>query len=280
MILLMSGFAEFCGALSNKEKLNDSVLVEFLCALSPLDTDKLAVLASRSGYFTHRSEVEDFIQSLAKANISEINFGATIATSRLGGSATSKPSWRERFRSGLGITVSVLTQLTMFVVLPAAIAFLWGAVRSIRWEVLLQFAGVALGITVGADLLIWGFAKLLTAGGNKIDHAHEWKYVDGRGRPAGRAHAATVKDLYEHSRGHGSWERRNGRIEKTCGVLAVLVSLACPVFEIPFLEEAGVHGVGPIVGYFLIYPMVPLALIGAFVYWVDRATKRIQIPVR
>jgi len=164
----MSEFAEFCGALSNKEKLDDSVLVEFLSALSPLDTARLAAVANRSGYFgTSASDVERFFQSLAEANISPADFGAELVKFRMGISAVPKPSWRERLRSSWRSTVEVLAQMTVTFGIPGAILLMWGAVRTIRWEVLLQFAGVALGITVGADLLIWGFAALLTAGGNK-----------------------------------------------------------------------------------------------------------------
>lgn len=277
----MSGFTEFCGDLFKKDKLDDSVLVEFLTALSPLDIAELAALANRSGYFgASASDVERFFQTLAEANISAVDFGAELVKSRMGISAVPKPSWRERLRRSWRSTVEVLAQMTVTFGIPGAILLMWGAVRTIRWEVLLQFAGVALGITVGADLLIWGFAALLTAGENKVDRTHEWRYVTNRGLPGGRARSATVKDLYEHSHGHGSWQRRNGRIQKTCGVLAVLVALACPVFEMPFLEEAGVHGIGPIAGYFLIYPLLPIALIFGAVFWLDRVTKRIPIPTR
>jgi hypothetical protein len=144
---------------------------------------------------------------------------------------------------------------------------IYSSVSSIHWGILWRFAGTALGITAGIDLLIWGFVKASTSGGSAIDQSHEWRVVTRDGRPGSRVGPATMKDLYEHTHGHGSWERRNDRISKTGTVLASLAVVICPLCEIPFLLDSGVQGIGPIAGYFLIYPLLPLAVIGGIIYW-------------
>ena len=151
------------------------------------------------------------------------------------------------------------------------------AVSFVHWGILWQFAGIAIGITAGVDLLIWGFVKASTSGGSAIDRSHEWRIVTRNGSPGGRLGPATMKDLYEHTHGHGSWERRNDRISKTGAVLASLTVVICPLCEIPFLLDSGVQGIGPIAGYFLIYPLLPLAVIGGLIYWLSKISPPLNI---
>jgi hypothetical protein len=147
---------------------------------------------------------------------------------------------------------------------------IYTSVSSIHWGILWRFVGTALGITAGVDLLIWGFVKASTGDGLGIDPTHEWRIVTQNGSPGARVGPATMKDLYEHTHGHGSWERRNTRRGTTGAVLASLTVVICPLCEIPFLLNSGVQGFGPIIGYFLIYPLLPLAVIGGVIYWLWR----------
>jgi hypothetical protein len=142
--------------------------------------------------------------------------------------------------------------------------------------ILLRFVGTALGVTVGVDLLIWGHGKSSTGGGDRTVHSHEWRVMTKDGRPGARVGPATAKDLYEHYHGHGSWDRRNSRIKTNCIVLAAVVVFACPLLEIPFLQRAGARGFSAIVGYFLIYRLLPLALLGVAAYWLVRWTPRLR----
>ncbi len=162
-------------------------------------------------------------------------------------------------------------------VFPAVLGLLYLAylsVHSLSLELLLEFVGIAVAVTVVVDLVVWVLGVALTAGGDAIDHSHEWRYVTRNGTPGARAHAATKKDLYDHTHGYGSWERRKERIRTVCKVISVLVALACPFLEIPFLRASGVVGVLPIVGYLVVYPLLPIAIIVGVALW---ATKYLNL---
>jgi hypothetical protein len=162
-------------------------------------------------------------------------------------------------------------------VILAAIVAMWHSVSAIHGIIFLQFAGMAIGITTGVDLLIWGFVKASTVGGSAIDPTHEWRIRLPNGKPGARVKPGTMKDLYEHTHGHGSWERRNTRIKNTGTVLACLTILACPLLEIPFLQNAGVQGIGSIIGYFLVYPLLPLAVLGGLIFGLYKLSPPLKI---
>jgi hypothetical protein len=189
-------------------------------------------------------------------------------------------AWRGGIRSLPQVGIALLSEI-LWIIVPCAvfavIVAMWHSVSAIRGAILLQFAGMAIGITAGVNLLIWGFVKLSTGGGSAIDRRHEWRVLTRNGRPGARVGPATMKDLYEHTHGHGSWERRNSRRSATGAVLAVVVFFVCPLLEIPFLEQAGVHGVSPIAGYFLIYPLLPLAVIGGLIFWLNKISPPLKI---
>ncbi|MGA2569772.1 MAG: hypothetical protein ABSF23_04570 [Terracidiphilus sp.] len=189
-------------------------------------------------------------------------------------------AWRGGIRSLPQMGIALLVQL-FWIFLPwavlAVIVAMWHSVSAIRGAIFLQFAGMAIGITAGVDLLIWGLVKLSTGGGSAIDSRHEWRVLTRNGRPGARVGPATMKDLYEHTHGHGSWDRRNSRRSATGAVLAVVVFFVCPLLEIPFLEEAGIQGLSPIVGYFLIYPLLPLAVIGGLIYWLSKLSPPVNL---
>jgi hypothetical protein len=195
-----------------------------------------------------------------------------------------KALWGKWIHSLPKMSMALLSQL-FWTFLPwgvvftivSLIAFMWKAVSLIHWGILWQYAGMAIGITAGVDLLIWGFVAMSTSGGSAIDHSHEWRMVTRNGRPGGRVGPATMKDLYEHTHGHGSWERRNTRRSTTGAVLASLTVVICPLCEIPFLLDSGVQGIGPIVGYYLIYPLLPLAVIGGLIYWLFKISPPLNI---
>lgn len=100
-----------------------------------------------------------------------------------------RTAWRGGIRSLPEVGVALLAQI-FWIALPwvvfAVIVAMWHSVGAIRGIIFLQFAGIAIGITAGAALLIWGFVKLSTGGGSAIDRRHEWRVVTRNGRPGGR----------------------------------------------------------------------------------------------
>lgn len=292
---------DFCTDLCNKEKLTESVLDEFLFAffvIGPLDPARIVAVAERAGYYASASDVPLLVEILKRQGITEGDFGGVFRRCRTtarrpwrewlykesqrvsefeaavhvrGTQSTASTSLRERFgklAGKAGATLRTLGEVALLMVVSAVCAFMWDALSSIHLKILLTFVGTPLAITVVLNLLIWGSGRALTSGEDKIDQSHEWRVVTSSGRPGGRVKSATRKDVYDHVQGHGSWNRRRARIQSTCVVLGGLVALACPFFALPVLWDAGVKDLGPIIGYFLVYPLLPLALLLRTARWV------------
>jgi len=271
----MAGFDDFCADLVHKDKLDDAVFVEFLSALSPVDAARIAALATRSGYYdASKSDVLRFFQLLEEAGMPAIDFGKAIIERRVHGKAgvpTPAPkSLRERVRRLSKSAVLYLIYFAIYLGIPLILYGVVEAVRTIHLGILARFAGTAFAITAVIALLLWGLATALTAGGNAIDRTHEWRIVLPGGRPGGRVRAATQKDLYEHRHGHGSWGRRKKRIDSTCLVLAGVAVVVSPLLQLRLLWKAGVGGVVPMIGYFVMYPMLPMVLVTGLAYWLRK----------
>lgn len=185
----------------------------------------------------------------------------------------------------VGVSLLILLFWSLLPTVASATAgAIWSSVKTIQGAIFWRFAGTAFGITAGVDLLIWGIVKASTGSGSAIDNSHEWRLVTRSGSPGGRVRAATIRDLYNHTHGHGAWERRNSRMKTAGAVLASVAVLVCPLFGIPSLQEAGVQGTAAIIGYYLVYPLLPLAAIGVLVaviaglaYWLSKSSPPLRM---
>jgi hypothetical protein len=267
----MNDFIAFLDDLAVGSRSADAVVAEFLNALSPLDPAKIAALANRSDHpDVSTSDVEAFFQGLEEAHISVKDFATSILARRLARPA--KKTWKDRLAGGFWSVLGALFPLLLVMVF----AFLGEAFKSIQWKTALKFIGISAGSTAVIDLLIWGLSAALTSGGSSTVHSHEWRVATSGGQPGARWGPATRRDVYNHYHGYHSWEESRSRIRRTCGVLAVVMVFACPLLGISFLYDWGVRGVMPIVGYLLVYPVLPVLVIGGLAYWVVKTAP----PVR
>jgi hypothetical protein len=98
-------------------------------------------------------------------------------------------------------------------------------------------AGLA-GSAVAALLLrlFWNaMVSELSTSGSQIDNSHEWRYEHSR-VSIGKA---TVRDVYEHYHGVGSWAARERAVERTIGVLRVAAWGASVVVPLVWLSKQG-----------------------------------------
>lgn len=110
--------------------------------------------------------------------------------------------------------------------------------------------------TCGATALATTFSQLVFNlmngdGGYATASGHEWRYLNRRGQPGGRYGSATVKDVYEHRHGYGSWKSHQQSQQNFVAflrVVAVTVSIYVPFF----LRSKGVITTGGISNFVLV----------------------------
>jgi hypothetical protein len=82
-----------------------------------------------------------------------------------------------------------------------------------------------------------------TRDGYSIHPNAEWRYVNRDGRAGGRYGPATVRDVYEHRHGSGSWQRKEENFLTFVSVLRVgtfVLAIVIPFFSVDWLVPGDV----------------------------------------
>jgi len=275
----MSGFDEFCLDLlppfpGQQAKLGDEVVEEFFLATRQPDLTEIANLAKSHGYpLTSVDAVERFSLELGAKGGSLSTYGEFLYQARKFFLAEERKREAERESERRTVARRNWLRLLAIVFGAALLCAVGNAAWSIQWGILLGFAGRALGLTVAVNLVLWVVSKSAYSKGYETDRSHEWRYVTRGGSPGGRAKSASISDVYDHIHGSGSWEKRKGSLGYFCAVLGVVAVVACPLVEMSYLQSVGVQGVGLFINYLVIYPLLPLALIGVFWAWVVKGNR-------
>ena len=131
----------------------------------------------------------------------------------------------------------VLVPLSIFIILAVGLSVLSSAYHGTidffvekmpagGWTLLLAAGPSAIATTYVAG---W-FSRAMTSGSGGYRKAEGWKwhYV-ARGGGAGAEHSsATIRDVYDHSHGQGSWERSLKSQRKTARVMAISIGAVMP----------------------------------------------------
>jgi len=275
----MAGFDEFILRLisplpGGEAKLGFEVVEEFFRVTRQPDPAEILLLACRSGYpKVSFDEIALFSSQLEHNGGSLSAFGEMLYEERKRTLPEERRTEATRERERRTVARRNWLRLLAIVFGAALLCVVGNAAWSIQWGILLGFAGRALGLTVVVDLVLWIVAKGAYSKGYETDRSHEWRYLTRGGRPGGRAKSASISDVYDHIHGSGSWEKRKRSLGYFCTALGVVAVVACPLVEISYLQSVGVQGVGLFINYLLIYPLLPLALIGVFWAWVVKGTR-------
>jgi len=147
-----------------------------------------------------------------------------------------------------------------------------GTVQLMERRVLWHYAGEAFTDSAGLSLLIWAITAAMAARGNVAVTSHEWRVRLPNGQPGARVGPATRRAVYEHTH-HENWERRNARIRTVAIILSAIAIFGCPLLETRWLMSH-VQGIRAIVGYYVVCPVLPFAIVGgliaALVRWLSK----------
>ncbi len=131
--------------------------------------------------------------------------------------------------------VVALASLVVFAVL-FAVDLIW-LVRALPFWVV----GASLGAVCLANLLTVSISASLGHSGYETDESHEWRLLDGSGKPAARIGPASRKDVHDHHHGRGSWEKR---CRQQASILNVLTVVGSPVLAL-LLIHFNLYPLGP-----------------------------------
>jgi len=97
----------------------------------------------------------------------------------------------------------------------------------------LRFAPLTAFSCAVCSILLNGLRSVGTGKGYSTDPHAEWRYVNRDGSVGGRYGAATVRDVYEHRHGSGSWQRKEENFLTFVSVLRVgtfVLAIVMPFF--------------------------------------------------
>jgi len=96
-----------------------------------------------------------------------------------------------------------------------------------------RFAPLTAFSSAVCSILLNGLRSVGTGDGYSIHPNTEWRYVNRDGSVGGYSGAATVKDVYEHQHGRGSWQRAEKKFLTSVGFLRVgafVLAIVIPFF--------------------------------------------------